>query len=45
MNEEFELECKKNSELIDTVEALKNDFPHLEFQIIRLLNILKSVEK
>lgn len=44
MNEEFTSEWKKNSELISVTEALKNDFPYLDFQIIRLLNILKSIE-
>lgn len=43
MNEEFAAEWKKNSDLISVVEALKNDFPHLDFQITRLFNILKSI--
>lgn len=44
MTEEFAAEWKKNSELIGVTEALKNDFPYLDFQITRLLNILKSIE-
>lgn len=43
MNEEFVAECKKNSDLVSVVEALKNDFPYLDFQITRLFNILKSI--
>lgn len=42
MNEEFAAEWKNNSDLISVVEALKNDFPYLDFQITRLFNILKS---
>lgn len=44
MNEEFAAEWKKNSDLISVVEALKNDFPFLDFQITRLLNMLKSID-
>lgn len=44
MNEEFVTDWKKNSDLISVVEALKNDFPYLDFQITRLLNILKSID-
>jgi len=44
MNEEFTTEWKKNSDLIYVVEALKNDFPDLDFQITRLLNILKLID-
>jgi len=42
MNDEFSNEWKKNSDLISVIEALKNDFPYLDFQITRLLYILKS---
>lgn len=42
MNEEHGVEWKKNSDLISVVEALKNDFPYLDFQITRLINILKA---
>jgi len=44
MNEEFLAEWKKNADLISVVEALKNNFPDLDFQIIRLLNIIKSID-
>jgi hypothetical protein len=44
MDDEFSDEWKKNSDLISVVEALKNDFPYLDFQITRLLYILKSIE-
>lgn len=44
MTEEFAAEWKKNSELISVTQALKNDFPYLDFQITRLLNILTSIE-
>jgi len=44
MNEEFATEWKKNCDLIYVVEALKNDFPDLDFQITRLLNILKLID-
>lgn len=44
MNEEFAAAWKKNSDLIGVTEALKNDFPHLDLQITRLLNMLKSIE-
>lgn len=42
MKEEFAAESKKNSDLISVVEALKNDFPYLGHQIIRLLSILEA---
>ncbi|KAE9542832.1 hypothetical protein AGLY_002743 [Aphis glycines] len=44
MKDEFSDEWKKNSDLISVVEALKNDFPYLDFQIARLLYILKSID-
>lgn len=44
MNEVLEAERKKNTELISVLEALKNDFPDLDFQITHLLDILKSIE-
>lgn len=44
MKDEFSDEWKKNSDLISVVEALKNDFPFLDFQITRLLYILKSID-
>lgn len=44
MNDEFSDEWKKNSDLISVVDALKNDFPFLDFQITRLLYILKSID-
>lgn len=44
MKDEFSDEWKKNSDLISVVEALKNDFPYLDFQITRLLYILKSID-
>lgn len=44
MDEEFETERKKNANVISVIETLKNDFPELEFQIIRMLNMLKSIE-
>lgn len=44
MNEEFVAELKKKSDLISIVEALKNDFPYLDVQITRLLNMLKSID-
>eukprot|EP00102_Acyrthosiphon_pisum_P020925 XP_016658135.1 PREDICTED: coiled-coil domain-containing protein 40 [Acyrthosiphon pisum] len=44
MNDEFSDEWKKNSDLISVVDALKNDFPFLDFQITRLLCILKSID-
>jgi len=34
----------KNSNLISVVEALKNDFPYLDFVLTRLLLTLKSIE-
>lgn len=43
INEEYSTEWKKNSDLISVVEALKNDFPYLDFQITRLINILKTI--
>lgn len=43
MSEELATEWKKNSDLISIVEALKNDFPDLDFHITRLLCILKSI--
>lgn len=44
MNEDYATEWKRNSDLISVVEALKNDFPYMDFQIIRLLNILKAIK-
>ncbi|VVC24084.1 Hypothetical protein CINCED_3A023271 [Cinara cedri] len=44
MNEVFEAERKKNTELISVAEALKNDFPDLDFQLTHLLDILKTIE-
>lgn len=44
MNEEFSVEWKKNSDLICVLEALKNDFPDLDFQTTRLLIILKLID-
>lgn len=44
MNEECATEWKKHSDLISVLEALKNDFPDLDFQITRLLYILKSID-
>lgn len=43
MSEELAAEWKKNSDLISIVEALKNDFPDLDFHIARLLCMLKSI--
>lgn len=43
MNEVSENERKKYSDLISIIEALKIDFPHLNLQITRLFNMLKSV--
>lgn len=44
INEGFEIERKKNSDLTTVVDALKNDFPYLDIQFTFLLNTLKSVE-
>lgn len=44
MNEEFEIEWKKNADLTRVLNALKNDFPYFDDQIMCLLNSLKSVE-
>lgn len=44
IKEEFAAEWKKNADLLSVVEALKNDFPDLDFLIIRLLGILKSID-
>lgn len=44
MDEEFASEKKKNTSVISVVKNLKNDFPELEFQIIRMLNMLKSID-
>lgn len=44
MDEEFSVEWKKNADVISVVEALKNDFPYLDFQIARLMYTLKSID-
>lgn len=44
MNEDHAVEWKRNSDLISVVEALKNDFPYMDFQITRLLSILKAIK-
>lgn len=43
VNEVYTSERKKNSDIISVVEALRNDFPHLNVQITRLFNMLKSI--
>lgn len=44
MNESFSAELKKNSDLISVLEALKNNFPEFNEQIICLSYILKSID-
>jgi len=45
MDEEFDAERKKRSDLTAVVDALRNDFPHLDIQIAGLLNALESVKR
>ncbi|XP_050424677.1 putative leucine-rich repeat-containing protein DDB_G0290503 [Adelges cooleyi] len=44
MNEEITTNWKKNADIINVVETLKNDFPDLNYQIIRLINLLTSID-